>query len=59
MAPNGRSVVIPRGGQQFVVQSTVSDIERDLDPSYHWRRFDHDLSVERGPEQDRGHGHDR
>jgi hypothetical protein len=46
-------------GPSFVVQSTVSDIERDLDPSYGRRRFEHDLSVERGPEQDRGYGHDR
>ena len=44
-------------GTSFVVQSTVEDLERDRDPSLDWRRFEHDLDRDRGPEHD--HGYER
>jgi hypothetical protein len=42
-------------GSSFVVRSTVDDIERDLDPSYDWQRFEREL----GREPDQGYGHER
>ena len=42
-------------GQSFVVRSSATEIEQGLDPSYDWRRFEHDLSIDRGPGQDRGY----
>jgi hypothetical protein len=42
-------------GTSFVVRSTVDDLEHDLDPSYDWQRFEHDLSIERGGGRDLGH----
>ena len=45
-------------GPSFVIHSTVTEIEQDLDPSHAWRRFEQDLG--RDVEQDRGYdGHER
>jgi hypothetical protein len=44
-------------GASFVVKSSVEDIERDLDQSLDWQRFEHDLGRDRGP--DHGYGHER
>jgi hypothetical protein len=44
-------------GASFVVRSTVDALERDLDPSYDWRRFEQELQQDRGPEH--GYGQER
>jgi len=38
-------------GTSFVVRSTVTNIQQDLDPSYDWHWFERELGQERGPEQ--------
>lgn len=34
-------------GESFIVESTVQQIESQLDPNLDWRQFDHDLERER------------
>lgn len=44
-------------GTSFVIRSTVDELERGLDTSLDWRRFEQDLGRDHGPEHD--HGHER